>query len=176
MIIAATVDGVLCQRDECGTRLFSPVKDKLLSMDAPIIFLNNGGNYAYRLFCEEQEMQGERPMVNPYNLPSSASAVREELEGIIGSVMGSPYPLLVSFAWFTEYRDGGIKMGGIIPPDERENPAWSPDWRLPRVGMLRKVCELYEAQKEDVILVTSIPDAIRAAREAGIEWLHPLEI
>lgn len=178
MIVVSTVDGVLCHRLDGEKRNFRPAKDRLLSLSdgQPVTFINNGGNYAYRLFCEEQEAMSERSMVNPYLLPASAGEVRDELENIIKDVMGEPYPLLVSYAWYTEYRDGGIKMGGVVPPEEQENPAWSPDWRLPRTGMLSRVCEMYKVQPESVVVVTSTPDAIKAAREAGMDWIHPLEL
>ena len=175
-MIVSTVDSVLCHRDGEGIRTFPSVKSRLLSFEQEIVFINNGGNYAYRLWCEELELNGEMPRTDPRILPASAADVRQELENIISGIMGKEYPLLVSYAWAETYRDGGIKAGGIIPPDERDNPAWSLDWRLPDTGMLRQVCTMFEVAPESIIFVTASPDGIRAARSAGMEWLHPLEL
>lgn len=175
-MIVSTVDGVLCHRDGEGTRLFHSVKNRLLSFEDEIVFINNGGNYAYRLWMEELEACGEQPRTDPRILPNSAGEVRAELMNVICDVMGKEYPLLVSYAWAETYKDGGIKAGGIIPPDERDNPAWSLDWRLPDTGMLRQACLMFEVTPDSMIFVTSSPDGIKASRAAGIEWLHPLQM
>ncbi len=179
-LVIASIDSVLCYRDDGMRRVFPLIRERLLSIvdDGRLIFVENAGGYSYRLMLEEMELQGRswngRRDFTAY--PSSSQQLRDEIEQILFETMGEKWPYLLAFNWWKEGRDGTIVEGGLMPQDEMIDPAWSIDWRLPRTGMIEEAMRVYDSTPDATIFVTAKRDAIQAAGVMGINVLHPLEL
>jgi HAD superfamily hydrolase (TIGR01662 family) len=116
----------------------------------------NQGGVGMRYWMEQQRFG------HPERYPSEPE-ITQRMAGLVAELDGATaIPIYMAFR-FKDWRG----KWSPVPPEAAGDPRWSPDWRKPGPGMLRKAMEDAGVTAGQSLFVGDRPEDQKAARAAG---------